>query len=144
MMAMLAVPAATLLVGVNVAVRVKPVPLMLPKVPPVTSTSPALDVHTKLLPGSSLNAKVMAAVSPDFNALTSEVMLTVGAVVSIKYSGLLATAMDVMMLVLSALSFRVAPFKVRAFNAMVTPSVSFCPLAMVVLKTSAVVPEPDT
>ena len=144
MMAILAVPDTTFAVGVNVAVRVKPVPLMLPKVPPLTSTSPELDAHTKLLPGSSLNVKVMAAVSPVFKALTSEVMLTVGAVVSTKYSGLLATAMDVMTLVLPALSFRVAPFKVRAFNAMATPSVSFCSLAMVVLNTSAVVPEPDT
>ena len=143
-MAILAVPETTLAVGVKVAVRVKPVPLILPKVPPLTSTSPALDAHTKLLPGSSLNVKVMAAVSPAFKALISEVMLTVGAVVSTKYSGLLATAMDVMTLVLPALSFRVAPFKVRAFNGMATPSVSICPLAMLVLKTSAVVPEPET
>ena len=141
---MLAVPDTTFAVGVKVAVRVKPVPLMFPKVPPLTSTSPALEAQTKLLPGSSLNVKVMAAVSPVVKVLTSEVMLTVGAVVSTKYSGLLATAMDVMLLVLPVLSFRVAPFKVSAFNAMATPSVSIWPLAMVVLNTSAVVPEPDT
>ena len=140
----LAVPETTLTLGVKVAVRVKPVPLILPSVPPLTTTSPALDAQTKLLPGSSLKVNVMLAVSPVFKVDTSEVMLTLGAVVSTKYSGLLATAMDVTTLVLPALSFKVAPFKVRAFNGMATPSVSFCPLAIVVLKTSAVVPEPDT
>lgn len=141
---MLAVPETTLAVGVNVAVRVKPVPLILPRVPPLTTTSPALDAQTKLLPGSSLNVKVMAAVSPDFKVVTSEVMLTLGAVVSTKYSGLLATAIDVMTLVLPALSFKVAPFKLSALTAMATPSVSVWPLAMVVLNTKALVPEPDT
>ena len=141
---MLAVPETTLAVGVKVAVRVKPVPLMLLKVPPLSTTSPALEAHTKLLPGSSLNVKVMAAVSPDFKVATSEVMLTLGAVVSTKNSGLLATAIDVMTLVLPALSFKVAPFKLSALMAMATPSVSVWPLAMVVLNTNALVPEPDT
>ena len=141
---MLAVPDTTLAVGVNVAVRVKPVPLMLLKVPPLSTTSPALEAHTKLLPGSSLNVKVMAAVSPDFKVATSEVMLTLGAVVSTKYSGLLATAIDVMTLVLPALSFKVAPFKLSALMEMATPSVSVWPLAMVVLNTNSLVPEPDT
>ena len=141
---MLAVPDTTLVVGVNMAVRVKLVPLMLLKVPPLSTTSPALDAHTKLLPGSSLNVKVMAAVSPDFKVAKSEVMLTLGAVVSTKYSGLLATAIDVMTLVLPALSFKVAPFKLSALMAMATPSVSVWPLAMVVLNTNSLVPEPDT
>ena len=141
---MLAVPETTLAVGVKVAVRVKPVPLMLLKVPPLSTTSPALEAHTKLLPGSSLNVKVMAAVSPDFKVAKSEVMLTLGAVVSTKYSGLLATAIDVMTLVLPALSFKVAPFKLSALMAMATPSVSVWPLAMVVLNTNSLVPEPDT
>ena len=141
---MLAVPETTLAVGVKVAVRVKPVPLMLLKVPPLSTTSPALEAHTKLLPGSSLNVKAMAAVSPDFKVAKSEVMLTLGAVVSTKYSGLLATAIDVMTLVLPALSFKVAPFKLSALMEMATPSVSVCPLAMVVLNTNSLVPEPDT
>ena len=140
----LAVPDTTLAVGVNVAVRVKPVPLMLPSVPPLTTTSPELDAQTKLLPGSSLRVKVMLAVSPDFKVATSEVMLTLGSVVSTKYSGLLATAIDVMPLVLPALSFKVAPFKLSALMAIATPSVSVWPLAMVVLNTKALVPEPDT
>ena len=59
---MLAVPETTLAVGVKLAVRVTPEPLMLPSVPPLTTTSPALDDHTKLLPGSSLKVKVMLAV----------------------------------------------------------------------------------
>ena len=71
-------------------------------------------------------------------------MLTLGAVVSTTYSALLATAMDVMALVLPALSFKVAPFKLSAFKAMATPSVSFCPLTTVVLNTKLLVPEPDT
>jgi len=138
------VPDTTLAVGVNVAVRVKPVTLMLPSVPPLTTTSPELDAQTKLLPGSSLKVNVMLAVSPDFKVATSEVMLTLGAVVSTKYSGLLATAIDVMTLVLPALSFKVAPFKLSALMAMATPSVSVWPLSMVVLNTKALVPEPDT
>ena len=137
-------PDTTLAVGVNVAVRVKPVPLMLLSVPPLTTTSPALDTHTKLLPGSSLKLKVMFAVSPDFKVATSDVMLTVGAVVSTTNSGLLATSMDVMALVLPVLSFKVAPFKLSAFKAMATPSVSVWPMRMVVLNTKALVPEPDT
>ena len=141
---MLAVPDTTLAVGVKVAVRVNPLPLMLPSMPPLTTTSPALEAQTKLLPGSSLNVKVMAAVSPAFKVATSDVMLTAGPVVSTKYSGLLATAIDVMTLVLPALSFKVAPFKLSALMAMATPSVSVWPLAMVVLNTKALVPEPDT
>ena len=117
---------------------------MLLKVPPLSTTSPALEAHTKLLPGSSLNVKAMAAVSPDFKVAKSEVMLTLGAVVSTKYSGLLATAIDVMTLVLPALSFKVASFKLSALTAMATPSVSVWPLAIVVLNTNSLVPEPDT
>ena len=52
--------------------------------------------------------------------------------------------MEVTTLVLPALSFKVAPFKLSAFKAMATPSVSVCPLAMVVLNTKLAVPEPDT
>ena len=45
---------------------------------------------------------------------------------------------------LPALSLSVAPFKFKAFKTMATPSVSVCPLTMVVVKTKALVPEPDT
>ena len=84
---MLALPLAKLAVGVNTAVRVSPVPLMAPKVPPVTTKSPELPSHTKLLPGSSENVKVILAVAPALSAATLLVMLTVGARVSIERLG---------------------------------------------------------
>ena len=79
---MLALPLAMLEVGVKTAVRVKPVPLMAPSVPPVTSTSPVLPLQTKLPPGSSENVKLMLAVSPDLSVLALEAIARVGAVVS--------------------------------------------------------------
>ena len=124
MTVMLALPDRTLLVGVKVAVRRSPVPLMLPKVPPLTMTSPALADHTKLLPGSSLKVKDMTAVSPAFSAATSLVLLTEGAVVSTKYFELSATATEESTLLLPAGSLSVAPFRVSALSAMATPSVS--------------------
>ena len=81
---MLPVPLAVLAVGVNTAVRVSPVPLIAPKVPPVTTTSPALPSHAKLELGSSENVNVMVAVSPAFKEDKLEVTATVGAVVSTK------------------------------------------------------------
>ena len=81
---MLALPEAKLAVGVNTAVRVRPVPLMALKVPPVTDKSPALPSHAKLARGASENVNVMLAVSPALSALTSDVMMTLGAVVSTK------------------------------------------------------------
>ena len=48
-------------VGVNTAVRVKPLPLIAPSVPLLTTTSPALPLQVKLVPGSSLNVNVMLA-----------------------------------------------------------------------------------
>ena len=63
---MLALPLAKLAVGVKVAVRVSPVPLMALKLPLLTTTSPVLPFQTKVLPGSSLKVKVMLAVSPTF------------------------------------------------------------------------------
>ncbi len=68
--------------GVNVAVRLRPEPLIAPKVPPVTVIPPAVPSHKKEAPGSSLNVKVIVAVSPTFNVDTSLVIATVGAVVS--------------------------------------------------------------
>ena len=81
---MLAFALAKLTEGVKTAVRVRPVPLMAPNVPPVNAMSPTDPSHVKLLPGSSENVKVMLAVSPDLSALTFDVMLTVGDVVSTK------------------------------------------------------------
>ena len=86
---MLALPLAKLAVGVNTAVRVRPVPLMAPKLPPVTTTSPALTFQTKLLPGSSENVKVMLAVSPSFNALVLLLINTEGAKESMLMLGVL-------------------------------------------------------
>ena len=75
---MLALPEATPDVGVKVALRVSPAPLMVPSVPPLVVTSPA----AKLVPGSSLKVKVMAALSPALTALTLLVIASVGASVS--------------------------------------------------------------
>ena len=76
---MLALPLARPAVGVKVAVRVNPVPLIAPKLPLLTTTSP----NTKLLPGSSLKVKVIVAVSPTLTVLTLLVIASVGASVSI-------------------------------------------------------------
>ena len=84
---MLAEPLDKLAVGVNTAVRVRPEPLIAPKAPPETVRSPAVPFHAKLVPGSSENVNVMVAVSPTFKVVISEVMVTVGASVSIVIEG---------------------------------------------------------
>ena len=84
---MLALPLAKLGVGVKTAVRVRPVPLMALRVPPETNRSSVVPFHVKLEPGSSVNVKVMAAVSPALSVDTSEVIVTVGANVSILITG---------------------------------------------------------
>ena len=84
---MLPVPLAKLAVGVNTAVRVRPVPLIAPKEPPVTTRSPELPSQAKLVPGFSEKVNVMLAVSPALSAATSLVILTVGAKVSIEMAG---------------------------------------------------------
>ena len=86
-MVMLAEPLDKLAVGVKTAVRVRPVPLMAPKVPPDTVKSPAVPFQTKLVLGSSVKVKVMVAVSPIFSAATSLVITTVGAAVSMEIEG---------------------------------------------------------
>ena len=84
---MLALPEARLAVGVKVAVRVKPEPLMAPNVPPLTTTSPVLPFQVNVELGSSLKVKVMVAVSPILSALTLLVMASVGASVSMLMLG---------------------------------------------------------
>ena len=84
---MLALPLAKLLLGVNVADLLRPLPLMAPKMPPVTTISPALPFQLKLLPGSSVNVKVMVAVSPIFKALLLDAIATEGAKVSMLIAG---------------------------------------------------------
>ena len=84
---MLAEPVPKLVVGVKVADLVRPVPLIAPRVPPETVKSPAVPFQAKLEPGSSVNVKVMAAVSPDLKVGTSEVIVTLGARVSIEIEG---------------------------------------------------------
>ena len=80
---MLAEPEVKLPVGVKVAVRVKPLPLIAPKLPLLTTTSSEL----KLEPGSSLKVKVIVAVSPALTALTLLVIAKVGARVSMLMLG---------------------------------------------------------
>ena len=84
---MLAEPLAKLAVGVNVPVRVRPVPLIALKVPPEMVRSPVVPFQAKLVPGSSEKVKVMFAVSLTFSAATFEVIATVGARVSIVIEG---------------------------------------------------------
>ena len=85
---MLAVPEARPGVGVKVAVRVRPLPLIVPSVPPVKLTS----LLTKLDPGSSLKLKVMVAVWPALSAALLLVIASVGASVStLIASGVAAT-----------------------------------------------------
>jgi hypothetical protein len=83
----LAEPLFWLVVGVKIAVRVSPVPLIAPRVPPDMVRSPVVPFHVKLVPGSSENVKVMFAVSPTFSAATLDVIATVGASVSIVIEG---------------------------------------------------------
>jgi hypothetical protein len=84
---MLAEPLDKLADGVKTAVRESPVPLIALRVPPEIVRSPTVPFQAKLVPGSSENVKVIAAVSPTFRAAISEVIVTVGASVSIVIEG---------------------------------------------------------
>ena len=84
---MLAEPLDKLAVGVKVAVRDNPVPLIALKVPPDIVKSPAVPSQAKLVPGSSDKLNVMVAVSPTFSADTLDAMMTVGASVSMVMEG---------------------------------------------------------
>ena len=99
---MLAVPPLVAAAGVNVAVRVRPVPLRGPRVPPETVTSPKVNVA----PGFSLKAKVMSAVSPILSVDTLLLIPNVGAVVSM-VTGKPADAALTLPAVSVALAFRV-------------------------------------
>jgi hypothetical protein len=83
----LAEPLDKLAVGVKIDVRVSPIPLTAPKVPPETVRSPVVPFQAKLVPGSSEKVKVMFAVSPTFSAARFDVIATVGASVSIVIEG---------------------------------------------------------
>lgn len=111
---------------------------------PLTSTSPALPSHAKLVLGSSEKVNVMLAVSPALSVARLLTMFKVGAVVSTKYLALSATATEEMVAVLPLASLRVALFKLSALMAIATPLPSVWPAAMVVVNSNAVVPEPDT
>ncbi len=84
---MLAEPLDILADGVKVAVRVSPVPLIAPKVPPETDRSPLVPFQVKLVPGSSEKVNVIEAVSPTFRVATLDVIATVGATVSMVIDG---------------------------------------------------------
>jgi hypothetical protein len=84
---MLAAPLDKLAVGVKTAVRVRPVPLIAPKVPPEIVRSPTVPFQAKLVPGSSEKVKVMVAVSPTFSVAKLDVIATVGASVSMVMDG---------------------------------------------------------
>jgi hypothetical protein len=84
---MLAEPLDKLAVGVKTALRVSPVPLIAPRVPPETVRSPVVPFHAKLVPGSSEKVKVIVAVSPTFSVVTLDVIATFGARVSIVIEG---------------------------------------------------------
>ena len=130
--------------GVNMAVRVRPVPLIAPRLPPTITKSPVVPSQAKLVLGSSEKVKVMLAVSLVLSVATLLPMLKVGAVVSTKYLALSVTATEVMVALLPFASLRVALFKLSALMAMATPLASVWPVAMVVVNSNAVVPEPDT
>ena len=80
----------------------------------------------------------------EIKVAVSDVTATVGRVVSTKYLALSVTAVEVMVAWLPLASLRVALFKLSALMAIATPLASVCPAVMVVVKTSAVVPEPET
>ena len=69
-------------VGVKVAVRVRPEPLMAERLPPVTLTSPLLPFQAKEAPGSSEKLKLIVAVPPSARKALLLLMERLGALVS--------------------------------------------------------------
>ena len=74
----LAVPASV--PAVKIAVRTVPVPLMAPRLPRVAATAEKAG-------GTSVKVKVMVAVAPAFKSEADDVMVTVGATVSMLMAG---------------------------------------------------------
>ena len=70
--------------GVKVAVRVRPEPLMAERVPPETLTSPLLPSQTKLLPGSREKEKVMIELSPTLRLAALLLIDTLAAVLPVR------------------------------------------------------------
>ena len=66
--------------AVKIAVRTVPVPLMAPRVPRVAATAEKAG-------GTSVKVKVMVAVAPAFKSEADDVMVTVGATVSMLMAG---------------------------------------------------------
>ena len=66
--------------AVKIAVRTVPVPLMAPRVPRVAATAEKAG-------GTSVKVKVMVAVAPAFKSEADDVMVTVGATVSMLMTG---------------------------------------------------------
>ena len=88
---MLAVPDDKLAVGVKVAVRVSPDPLMAPRVPPVTTTSPVVPSQLKPV-GASLKVNVIVAVCAARTTAELLVIASVGATESMAITGVTAAA----------------------------------------------------
>ena len=77
-MVMLALPLAKLAVGVNTALRIRPVPLMALREPLSKPISPILPFQEKLISGSSEKVNVISAVCPIRSAAVFDAMLTRG------------------------------------------------------------------
>ena len=77
-MVMLALPLAKLAVGVNTALRTRPVPLMALREPLSKPISPTLPFQEKLIPGSSEKVNVISAVWPIRSDAVFDAMITLG------------------------------------------------------------------
>src|SRR5438552_17000848 len=80
---MFAMPPLVPAAAVKPALRVNPVPVIAPRLPPLTATSPLDPSHANVVPGSSLNVKLIVALAPIFNCATLLVIASVGATLSI-------------------------------------------------------------
>ena len=120
--------------GVKVALRVRPLPLRLPRVPLLSVMSAASNV----VPGSSLKLKVMAAVSSTPRALTSLLILSVGATASTVMPASSPSAIWLRVAGLPMASLMVAPLSEMLLAAMLMPVSSVCPARRVYLNTSTV------
>ena len=121
-------PAVLPALGVKVALRVRPLPLRLPKVPPTTVMLAAL----KLAPTSSLKVKVTVSLAPTLSAVWVALMLTRGTAVSTKALLCAVRAAWLRLAVLPLRSWMRAELSsVMLLAAMLTPSSSLSPLCSV-------------